>query len=189
MGHVYLLKVDCHLRSGRSLVKIGLTDRPDVQQRIKENQQQWQSKRKRHITVLHTVEIADSKDLEGYLHNMFKAFRVDKAEIVKMFGGGEVSGDTEFFAVPKPVLERVRNHMDAYTIEKQFLSQYKKAPIETVQWNLWDAVLVVAAIVAVTVSVRVGFRLPKTPVQPATSTSRMYPTVPALPRSQDSPRS
>jgi hypothetical protein len=140
MGHVYLLKVDCRLKSGRSLVKIGLTDRPNVQQRIKENQQQWKSKRKKHLAILHTVEITDSKDLEGYLHNMFKSFRVDKAEIVKMFGGGEVSGDTEFFAVPKPVLDRVRNHMDAYTIEKKYLSGYKKTPIETASWSLWDVI-------------------------------------------------
>jgi hypothetical protein len=71
---------------------------------------------------------------------MFKSFRVDKAEIVKMFGGGEVSGDTEFFAVPKPVLDRVRNHMDAYTIEKKYLSGYKKTPIETASWSLWDVI-------------------------------------------------
>ena len=171
MGHVYLLKVDCHLKSGRSLVKIGLTDRPDVQQRIRENQQGWLSKRKKHLAVLHTVEIADSKDLESYLHSMFKSFRVEKADIVKMFGGGEVSGDTEFFAVPKPVLDRVRNHMDAYTIEKRYLSQYKKTPIETAQWNLWDAFLVVAAIVAVVVSVQMRFQLPQpTPLERPLST-------------------
>lgn len=163
MGHVYLLKVDCRLKSGRSLVKIGLTDRADVQQRIKENQQGWLSKRKKRLVVLHTVEIADSGDLEGYLHRMFKTFRVPKAEIVKMFGGGEVSGDTEFFAVPKPVLDRVRNQMDGYAIEKQFLGRYKKTPIETVQWNLWDVILVGAAILAVIASVQMRFQWPSSP--------------------------
>jgi Meiotically up-regulated gene 113 len=122
MGHVYLLKVDCTLKSKRWLVKMGMTDKDDVQSRYKQIHSQWKNKRQVQIDLHHCVELERSIDLEGYLHGLFKEFRVPREQLTKMFGH-ELSGDTEFFVLPPALVQRAINQMDAYQLEKNWLAK------------------------------------------------------------------
>jgi hypothetical protein len=101
---------------------MGMTDKDDVRSRYKQIHSQWKNKRQVQIDLYHCVELERSIDLEGYLHGLFKEFRVPREQLTKMFGH-ELSGDTEFFVLPPALVQRAVNQMDAYQLEKNWLAK------------------------------------------------------------------
>ncbi len=145
MEHVYLLQVDCKLKSGQSLVKIGLTARDDVSQRIAENQSVW-AKRNLKLITRHTVACKDSKSLETALHLIFKGRRVPIEEIAKKFGQGKQSGDGEFFTLEERHIKKAIAEMNAYAMEEKIRPNQSLATTGAISWEPFIIVIVAGLI-------------------------------------------
>jgi Meiotically up-regulated gene 113 len=107
MGHVYLLKCDRRWE-GQHLVKIGMTDRLNVYDRVREIQDDWETQRclgVQKITSFHTTTAGQD---ETELHRKFKKFSVYGKDIQRKWGGN-CSGDSEWFAVDNSQLQSIVN--------------------------------------------------------------------------------
>lgn len=97
MGHVYLLKADRKWQ-GKHLVKIGMTNKPDVSDRVRSIQKDWQDDRGITVTYLSSFETRSPSTEEAELHRKWQHRRLYNQHLWDKFGA-ELSGDSEWFAV------------------------------------------------------------------------------------------
>jgi hypothetical protein len=141
MGHVYLLKADRKWR-GKNLVKIGLTNRPNVYDRISQIQQEWKHERDIQVDLIHSVVVADSAAVEAALHHKFKApIRLYGKDLKHKFGQ-ECNGDTEWFGMTDNQVRETIATMNQYAHQQIYDRHH---PQSSGGWGYLGAVLVVMA--------------------------------------------
>jgi hypothetical protein len=124
MGHVYLLKADRKWH-GKHLVKIGMTDKPDVRDRVRQIKKDWEDQRSIQVKYLDSFKAWNATQSETKLHRQFNRFSVFGKNIQKEWGG-DCTGDTEWFAV---------NDSELRSIAKCYGSSYNLNSGENMPWG------------------------------------------------------
>lgn len=98
MGHVYLLKAR-RPWNGKILVKIGMTSKRNVHDRVCQIQQEWLRDRQIPVDYVASFTTQNPRPDESRLKNEWRHRSVHGVEMQSKFGGGKCNGDTEWFAV------------------------------------------------------------------------------------------
>ena len=112
MGWVYVLKAHILTDKGQSLVKIGMSNKRDFNDRVESIQGEWANARRGEVSILAIEQCQDALSVEQQLHQKFKQYSKTISEIRKSLGG-ECSGDSEWFLVPTSTINsRVKTAAD-----------------------------------------------------------------------------
>ena len=98
MGHVYLLKAR-RPWNGKILVKIGMTSKRNVHDRVGQIQQEWLRDRQIRVDYVASFVSKNPGEDESKLHREWNHRSVYGKEMRQRYGGADCSGDTEWFAV------------------------------------------------------------------------------------------
>lgn len=99
MGWVYVLRAETDTFGwGKSLIKIGMSDRKDPMMRINEIAEEWWEERRLNIQVMGVQWHLNALDRETEYHREYWNSHIPKWDLAKHFGG-ECNGDTEWFVV------------------------------------------------------------------------------------------
>ncbi len=116
MGHVYLLRADRKWQ-GKNLVKIGMTDKPDASDRIRQIQREWKNERAINIEYISSFETRSPTMDEAVLHRKWKHRSVFGKEMRQQLGS-ECSGDSEWFAVDNAELRSLTGNSRSYSPDR-----------------------------------------------------------------------
>ena len=112
MGWVYVLKAHILIDNGLSLVKIGMSNKRDFNDRVESIQGEWMKAKRGEVSILAIEQCQDALSVEQQLHQKFKQYSKTISEIRKALGG-ECSGDSEWFLVPTNTINsRVKTAAD-----------------------------------------------------------------------------
>lgn len=103
MGWVYLLKADTDCGCGKTLIKIGLTNKTNYTDRFSDIQREWWDKRSISVSLLAVEKTSDAAAVEANLHKQFKKYRQYNKHLTERFGH-KISGDSEWFIVPSSLI-------------------------------------------------------------------------------------
>lgn len=99
MGWVYLLEAKIDQGHKMTLVKIGMSNKPDFHDRVASIQREWKSARKVEVVILAIEKCQDALAIEKQLHQKFKVHSMEMVQLRQDLGG-VCSGDSEWFLVP-----------------------------------------------------------------------------------------
>lgn len=116
MGHVYLLRADRKWQ-GKNLVKIGMTNKPDVSDRILQIQREWANERAINIEYISSFETRSPTMDESELHRKWQHRRLYNQHLREHFGS-ECSGDSEWFAVDNAELRSLTGNSHNYSPDR-----------------------------------------------------------------------
>ena len=105
MGWVYLLEAKIEAGRGMSLVKIGMSNKPDFHDRVSSIQKEWRSVRKTEVAILAIEKCQDALNVEQRLHQKFVSYAQTMGHIRQALGGS-CSGDSEWFLVPEKLISK-----------------------------------------------------------------------------------
>ena len=112
MGWVYVLKAHVLTDHGQSLVKIGMSNKRDFNDRVECIQVEWMKSRRGEVSILAIEQCQDALSVEQQLHQKFRQYSKTIGEIRRSLGG-ECSGDSEWFLVPTNAINsRVKTAAD-----------------------------------------------------------------------------
>lgn len=97
MGHVYLLKAR-RPWEGKILVKIGMTSKRNVHDRVNQIKQEWLRDRRIVVDYVASFTTQNPNEAESKLHREWEHRSVYGKHMQKHYGG-DCSGDSEWFAV------------------------------------------------------------------------------------------
>jgi hypothetical protein len=124
MGWVYVLKAHVITDHGQSLIKIGMSNKRDFNDRIQWIQREWMNSGRGGVSILAIEQCQDALSVEQQLHQKFKQYSKTIGEIRQSLCG-ECSGDSEWFLVPtnainsriKPSADRLSDYPDYHDTE------------------------------------------------------------------------
>ena len=124
MGWVYVLKAHILTDPGQSLVKIGMSNKRDFNDRVECIQGEWIKARRGEVSILAIEQCQNALSVEQQLHQKFRQYSKTIGEIRRSLGG-ECSGDSEWFLVPtnaintrvKTAADRLSDHPDYHDSE------------------------------------------------------------------------
>jgi T5orf172 domain len=119
MGWVYILKAHINAGYGQSLIKIGMSNKRDFNDRVESIQAEWLNVRRVEVSILAIEQCQNALDSEQKLHHKFKDYSATIGQIRSHLGGA-CSGDSEWFLVPdslidtriKPAADRLSDRPD-----------------------------------------------------------------------------
>lgn len=105
MGWVYLLEAKIDAGRGMSLVKIGMSNKPDFHDRVSSIQKEWRQARKTEVAILAIEKCQDALSVEQQLHQKFSGY-AQAMDHIRQALGGSCSGDSEWFLVPEKLISK-----------------------------------------------------------------------------------
>lgn len=146
MGHVYLLKAD-RKWNGKNLIKIGMTDRPNVHDRVSQIQKEWNAERGIWVEQIFSASVHNATAIETEMHRHFKRpIRLYNEHIQEAFGS-ECSGDSEWFAMSDRQITEAQKMLSCYAINTRQYSTNDREPIP------WLGIIAAATIAITLLSV------------------------------------